>query len=296
MNQVVSYPWMGGKKGRANLIHQRKTLVGAGTYDRIRREVARLCGRDLASRRRSRPALPPFELPEVDGLDQVWAGDGLKLKAWGLEFTIVAFLDVFNQEYLAVDATVGQPTSDFAARCFEEACDYRDGRPPTVCTKTDHGSEFQGAFSEALQGRVPHLRIPPGMPWFNGESERGNRDLRAVVVGHLPRRRPRPGQELTTLQRACRRAMTTLNDKLSRPSLGNVTPTEVARGTDNEVRRGNERFVAHQRQLRKEKSRSGDIEPWKDRLARLFCAEDWTSSDLLRFLRLKRRDYQFLCR
>lgn len=282
---------MGGKKGAANLVRGLKAWVGAGSYDAVKTEMARLFGEEVARRRR-RPAPPPFEPPTADGLNQVWASDLVEIRAWGLPFHVGSMMDVYNQEHLALDATPLAADAAFVVSLFNGACGARGGAAPTVCTKTDRGSQYVSrVFEEALRHRTDHVRIPAGCPWFNGECERGNRDLKAVLYGLVSRSmRPKPGQELNTLRRLCRRARTTLNQGIARPSLGGVTPDDVAQGVREEVKQRNLTFIAQQKERRRHTSQQG-LGPWQERLAALLDVAQRSTEELLRFLQLLTREY-----
>lgn len=290
---IQEHPSMGGKKGSANLIHAGSAWVGASSYDEIKRTIASLYGQELSSRRQSNRPPEPFELPRATGLNQVWGTDLFELPVWGKKFHVCDFIDVYNQEHLAIRAVEGTANSAFAAECFEAACERRGGRPPTVCTKTDRGSQFEGVFSNALAGRTRHVRIPPGTPWFNGESERGHRDIRAMLYSVLSRmKRPEPGKELAAVQRACETVRRILVEEISRPSLGNVTPAEVAEGRAEEVKQANREFVERQRAARK--NRPAEPRSLRERLKELLGLERMSTGSLLRFLRLMTRDYKFM--
>lgn len=288
--QVIEHPWMGGKKGAANLVHDREAWIGPGSYDVLKGVLASLVGRELAGRRQHQRPAVPLEMPRAEGLNEVWGSDLLEVEAWGKRFHVCAVVDVFNQESLALEPTPHAADGEFVAACFEKACESRGGRPPTVCTKTDRGSQYGEVFRQALKGRAGHVRIPPGSPWFNGEVERGNRDVRSVIFEHVSRMdRPPKGEELEALRAACEAARRVLNEEISRPSLGNVTPAEVAHGIAEEVKRGNQEFIAQQREERKRRS-PGDT-PWRERLCKLLHVDQWSTPELLRFLRLMKRDY-----
>lgn len=293
-DQIGAYPSMGGKKGAANLAHAQAAWVGAGSYDAINNAFAELVGAELQERRHERPAPPPYEPPVATDLGQVWGGDLFEIKAWDIRFDICDFLDVFNQEYVALEATLHAADSVFVASCFENACTERGGKPPTVATKTDRGSQFKGVFSKALEGRgTHHERIPPGSPWFNGESERGHRDARALLMAELSKGpRPRKGHELAAVQLACVVVKRLLNEVISKPSLGNVTPKEIATGVQDEVRSATARYVERQREERRH--RAIQDSPLLDRLRGMLGLKEWPVPELLRFLRLRSRDYKFI--
>lgn len=294
-NQVEAYPSMGGKKGAANLAHAQAAWVGAGSYDAINDALAELVGAELGERRHGRPTPAPYEPPVATGLNQVWGGDLFEIKAWDVRFDICDFLDIFNQEYLALEATLHAADSAFVASCFESACAERGGEPPTVATKTDRGSQFKGVFSKVLEGRgTHHERIPPGSPWFNGESERGHRDARALLMAQLSKMpKPRKGHELAAVQRACVIVKRLLNEIISKPSLGNVTPKEISSGIQDEVRSATALYVGQQREARRHREIE-DRRSLLDRLRDMLGLKEWPAQELLRFLRLRSRDYKFI--
>lgn len=290
---VLEHPWMGGKKGAANLVHDEKAWVGATSYDNIKHMVASIFGTELSQRRATNRKPKPFELPIPQGLNEVWGSDLFELPVWGKKFHICDFLDVHNQEYLEIRAIEGTADSEFVSSCFETACERRDGCPPKVCTKTDRGSQYLGAFAAALEGRTEHVRIPPGSPWFNGESERGHRDLRALLYAELSRvKRPAEGRELAAVQKACERVRQIVNEEISKPSLGNVTPREVALGIAEDVKNRNQEYVKKQREARSQ--RAADPRSLRDRLWGLLQPDRLETRHILRFLRLRSRDYEFM--
>jgi transposase InsO family protein len=290
-DQHAEHPWMGGKKGAANLVHSRLAWLGANGYDKVCAEMDSLIGEELEKRRTVTKAVEPYQPPQATTVGQVWASDIFEIQAWGKRYDVCDFLDVYSQQYLALDATPHAASSEFVLRCFHKACAAAGGHPPTIATKTDRGSCFQGAFT-ALDA-TKHEQIPPGCPWFNGESERGHRDARAVIYAELSKMgRPKPGLELAAVQQACDRACFILNERISKPSLGNVTPGEVARGERELVRRANEEYVAGQRAARS--TRPYDRRPIRERLAEVLGLAHWSTAELVRFVRLRKRDYEFI--
>lgn len=292
MEHVLEHPWMGGKKRAANLAHDEVAWLGAQACDAIRNTIAQLAGQAIAARRQPYHT-PVFELEKPTKLNQAWSADFLTLKVWGKSFDVCVHQDLFSQEKLSVDAIEGTADSIFLRGCFEQARAARGGASPTLYYKSDNGPQFcSKLFEDALEGLCPHVRIPPGCPFFNGEIERGQRDLHSVLRGLLTKMsRPRSSGELAAVQRACRRALRILNDQISRPSLGNVTPSEKAAGEERvrEVQLRTRDFVLEQRCQRR--NREPAAESWQVRLGRLFEANSRTTGSLLRFLRLKNRDY-----
>jgi transposase InsO family protein len=285
---------MGGKKGAANLVHAQTAWVGAGSYDAINDAVAQLVAEQLQERRHERPSPAPYEPPVAEALNQVWGADIFEIKAWDMRFDVCDFIDIHNQEYLALDATLHAADSKFVTECFESACNVRNNTPPTVATKTDRGSVFQGLFPKALEGRTHHERIPPGCPWFNGESERGHRDLRNLLYADLSRRpKPKKGKESTAVREACVRVRHLMNEVISKPSLGNVTPKEIADGSQDEVRKANDLYVEEQREVRRHR-KIEEPRPLLERLRGMLGLKVWPVNELLRFLRLRSRDYKFI--
>lgn len=292
--QIERFPAMGGKKGRANLIHAQKALVGSGTYKAIQRELMSLCGKELNARRQPRTPPPPFQMPKPTALNEVWSADLFSLEVWGHKWEVSVVQDIYNQERLAFEPFQNAATADNVKASLEVAHLQRGGQLPTICTKTDRDARYTAVFKEALSQFGSHLRIPPGCPWYNGEVERGQRDNKDVLAGVLANtRRPESGQELMAMQTACNRAAQLLNTTISRPSLGNVTPTELAEGRADEVRTRNQEFVEQSRRARK-KREPAPRAPWRKRISDLVDLSKWSAERLLGFLRLSKRDYSFL--
>jgi transposase InsO family protein len=293
-DQIDAYPSMGGKKGAANLAHNHAAWLGPDSYDTVKGTVAQLIGEELQDRCKGRPAPVPYEPPVATGLGQVWGGDIFEIKAWDVRIDVCDFLDVHNQEYVALEATLHTADSGFVAACFETACKAKGNKPPTVATKTDRGAQFKGLFSKALKGRTHHEQIPPGCPWFNGESERGHRDARALIHAELSKMdKPKKGGELAAVQKACATAKYLLNEVISKPSLDNVTPKEIADGDQDKVRAATAQHVEKHREARKHRVLE-DRRSLADRLRGMLGLKDWTRQALIRFLRLKNRDYKFI--
>lgn len=279
---------MGGKKGAANLAHNHAAWIGAGSYDNINEHIAKLIGEEIAERRAERPVLPPYQPPIPTGIGQVLAGDIFEIKAFDQRFDICDFLDVYSQEYLALEATPHAADGEFVAACYQKACAHL-GSEPTICTKTDRG----GQFIKGLAGIAKHERIPPGQPWFNGECERGHRDCRALLMGVLSRMpRPKKNQELAAVQDACVEVRRLLNDVISKPSLGNVTPREMVEGLEDQVRAATAVYVEQQRTERR--TRAADPRPLSERLKAILQLPGWPMERLLAFLRLRGRNYKFI--
>lgn len=284
---------MGGKKGAGNLAHNQDAWLGAGSYDNVNNAMAYLAGEQLQQRRPKRPVSVPYQPPIATGLGQVWGGDFFEIKAWDIRFDICDFLDIYNQEYVALEATLHAGNSDFVVACFKKACAERGGKPPTVATKTDRGSPFTKAFAGPLKKLTRHERIPPGCPWFNGESERGHRDARALIMGELAKvKKPNKGNELAAIQKACAKVRRLLNEVISKPSLGNVTPMEIATGVQDEVRAATANYIEQQRNVRTARKLQPKL--LVDRLRDLLGMKDWPILALLTFLRLRDRNYKFI--
>jgi hypothetical protein len=293
LDLIEEYPTMGGKKGAANLVHREAALIGSGSFIEAKRLLMKLCGQELAARRATPKPPPPFEPPQATEVNDVWSSDLFEINPWGKKFHVCVYQDLVSQKRLCLEPVEDTADQKFVAECFGIASEEAGGKTPSVCTKTDRGTQYGEAFRAALDGRCNHIRIPPGSPWFNGEVERGQRDNRDLVYKYLHRlKRPKPGRELEAVREACRLARIDLNEKVARPSLGGVTPEEVVRGTAPEVRRRNDAYKTRARADRRQ--RKPKNQRWKDRLTALLSLDDWSTMRLLRFLRLAKRDYRMV--
>lgn len=275
VEQIISMPFLGGRKGSSKLIEDQKALIGQTMYKDAKGVLREEAEKELAKRReqseleRNRRAREQaeesFVKPEVVKAHEVWSIDFTEIKLLGLRFVICVIYDIFSQAYLALRASEiadEQLTMDTVA----DACAYA-GTTPLSCLLSDNGGQFDGhAYQGQLESlHIETLRTPPGQPWHNGEIESGNRDLKKVIWTEAlydACEQPeitRPGvsrkEILSRLQQCCRAAQEKINEQIPRPKF-NTVPSAVLDGTQSARTERRLQFAEAKRQQRRERMKT----------------------------------------
>ncbi len=163
-------------------------LRAAGhTWSRSRvLRIYRMLG--LKHRPRRKRHITPTEdrrpMAELSRRDEVWACDFLTdALADGRSVRVIAVMDEYSRECLAVEASVSYPSTR-VCRLLDGVAEVRGTHP--ACLRTDNGPEFvAGALAAWSEGHeVHHHRIAPGRPMDDGRVERLNRTLREDVLDY----------------------------------------------------------------------------------------------------------------
>jgi len=146
LNLAQTHPFMGGKKGAANLVHDQAAWIGAGSFDAIKGTLAQQIGEELKSRRSGRVTPEPFQEPVATRLGQVWGTDLFEVMAWDMRFDICDFLDIFNQEYLALRAPSTPPTAPLWLLASSSPAPNRVAAPPTCARRATAAPSTMATF------------------------------------------------------------------------------------------------------------------------------------------------------
>ena len=192
VEQIIEYPCMGGVKGSLKLIEDKRALIGETMYDEVKEEVRCYLEEEYQRRRREseisknskarQDAIEPFVKPIPLKPHDVWSIDYMFVTILGFKFTLCPIYDLYAQYYcaLGVGDTIG---GEFARLTFEEA-QKNTGHIPEKAQISDNDVTFvNGEFYNYLANhKINYVRIPKSEPWWNGELESGNRDLRHWVL------------------------------------------------------------------------------------------------------------------
>ncbi len=271
VEQLIAMPFLGGRKGSLKLVEDQKALIGQTMYKDAKGILREEAEKELAKRReqseleRNRrdreQAEVEFVKPEISKPHQMWSIDFTEVKLLGIRFMICVIYDIFAQAYLALRAAEvadGQLTMD----TVEEACAYA-GTTPSECLLSDNGGQFESVDYQSLleRLRIQTLKTPPGQPWYNGELESGNRDLKKVIwteafygaCEHPEITRPGISREKigSYLQQCCRAAGEKINEQIPRLKFGTV-PRAVLDGKQSEMAKRSRRFREAKQNQRRE--------------------------------------------
>ena len=272
VEQIITMPFLGGRKGSSKLIEDQKALIGQTMYKDAKGVLREEAEKELAKRReqseleRNRKAREQaeerFVKPVADKPHEVWSIDFTEVKLLGIRFIICVIYDLFTQAYLALRAAEvadGQLTMD----AVKEACAYA-GTTPSQCLLSDNGGQFNDSDYQRLleRLRIETLKTPPGQPWHNGEIESGNRDMKKVVwtealygACEQPEiSRPGVSREkiLSYFQQCCQAAQEKINEQIPRAKFDTV-PRAVLDGRRSAMAERRRQFSEGKRQQRRER-------------------------------------------
>ena len=253
-------PHMGGCKGQAYLLYHKLGYIGMKAYERIKVNVKRLVGQEVA-RRKLLFDRSVYEHVRAEKVGEIWAEDFTDLVVEGYSFKLALVLDTFDQYYLgwAVDfrataALVGHPV--------EQALKESAGAGPKKFLLSDNGAQYISSKHDRLlkSADIVQRRIPACVPQYNGVVEGGMREFKSVFYNVWEREKREGANEGKSLIERVRGAVGTtallLNEGIPRPSLGGVTPSDVHYG-----RKEAKQTEVTQYQHTEESRR--DIPPWK---------------------------------
>jgi len=272
VEQIIAMPFLGGRKGSLKLVEDQKALIGQTMYKDAKGVLRKEAEKELAKRReqseleRNRrdreQAEDGFVKPVISKPHQMWSIDFTEVKLLGIRFMVCVIYDIFAQAYLALRAAEvadGQLTMD----TVEEACAYA-GTTPSECLLSDNGGQFESMnYNDLLDRlRIQTLKTPPGQPWYNGELESGNRDLKKVIwtealygaCEHPEITRPGVSREKigSYLQQCCQAAKEKINGQIPRPKFDTV-PRAVLDGKQSEMAKRRDQFREAKQEQRRER-------------------------------------------
>lgn len=257
---IGMFPHMGGSKGQAYMLYHKFGYIGMKAYDRIKVNVKRLVGQEVA-RRKLLVDRSAYEHVRPEKVGEIWAEDFTDLAVEGHTFKLALVLDTLDQYYLgwAVDS---RATAALVGHPIEQALEKNAGAGPKKFLLSDNGTQYISSKHDRLlnSAEIVQRRIPACVPQYNGTVEGGMREFKSVFYNVWEREKREGANEGKSLIERVRSTVATtaslLNEAISRPSLGGVTPADVHYG----------RKEAKQTEIaqyqRTEESRRG-IPPWK---------------------------------
>ncbi len=273
VEQIITCPYLGGKKGSLKLQGDEKALIGGTTYQEIRQQLKTLVAKEVLDRheqseiekdqyRREHAKATPFEKISPQKKHEVWAIDFLNFLLFGIYFRICIVYDVFSQAYLAIKPAACA-TSRLARQALAAACVY-SGQTPVRCLLSDNGPQFESYSFEAIKQRleIESQFIPRGQPWHNGALESGNRDVRkalytiafyaACETAGISKTGVDPERIYALVSDCCQEAQVVINETIVRPKF-KTTPRAVLNDQVVESQQKRLRFIEQKQRERKQR-------------------------------------------
>jgi transposase InsO family protein len=276
LQNIISYPHLGGKKGALMLAYHQLEYIGQRCYDVIKKVLKLIIYAEIKDRNLDREKV---EWPKPSALKygEIWCSDFTHVELYGQVIYIAVVLDDYSHYYLgySVSRSADLTLVDDAFSMALETC---GGVLPEICMINDRGSQYKADLYRAhvRQYEIEHVFIPKGTPWNNGEAEVGMKDIKALVyhrLSHTPRER---GQDIVKIARGIvHEVFKELNDTIPRPKLDGVTPADVVERRDEKKRASMKAFIEERKAARPSKKRVDNLcqhintrlnlEKWTDR-------------------------------
>lgn len=272
VKQVIDYPFLGGRKGSLKLVEDQKALIGETLYKETKEMLKNLSEEEYFHRRHMSQLQRNFEerkrydedftKPFACFVHDVWAIDYMFIAVLGFKFALCVAYDIFSQSYVALvpgEVPCGQLAQDTLLVAMENTA-----TKPYLCVLSDNdatfcGDEFQNFLSTKL---INHKTIPAGKPWFNGEIESGNRDLRKAILTLALKKAcdsleiTKKGQSrkriLNFLSICCNEMRIILNTEIPRLKF-KTTPQKVCDGLVDEQNQKRNTYIDMKKKQRKER-------------------------------------------
>jgi transposase InsO family protein len=258
---IGTFPHFSGRKGQGYMLYHQLGVIGEKAYERIKQSVRHLLLQE-AGRRKLFGEKSFYEHLRPTKVGEIWAEDFTELVVEGYSFKAALLLDVFDQYYLgaavascATAALVGQPV--------DQALSANGGQGPDKFLLSDNGSQYISEQHDELltSAEIVHHRIPACVPQYNGTMEGDMRPFKSVFYNVWERRKREGADEekglVERVEDAVEETVYVLNEVITRPCLGGVTPADVHFG----------RQAAKQRELRAyreaEEEARRDVAPWQ---------------------------------
>jgi transposase InsO family protein len=250
------------REEQAYMLYHELGYVGMKSYDRIKRQVKRLLGQEVAQRKLLLPAPDFYEHVRAEKSGEIWAEDFTDVTVQSRTFKVAVLLDTYDNYYLGQEVAT-RATAALVASPVDQALEKTGGRGPEKFLLSDNGSQYISAAHGDLltSAEIVQRRIPASVPQYNGCVEGGMRELKSVFYNVWERRsrEKNPDEEENLLQQVettVHETVTLMNESIPRPALGGVTPADVHMG-NKEARRG--KIAAYRA---REESKQ-DVPPWK---------------------------------
>ena len=292
VNNIISYPHMGGKKGALILSYHQIEYIGQRCYDFVKKQLKETLFEEIKLRRLEREKVE-WPKPVAESYGQIWCADFTHVECYGQIIYIAVLLDDYSHYYLgySLSNTADAALVDDAFRMALGRC---QGALPEVCMINDRGSQYKADIYRAHVGDygIEQIFIPKGTPWNNGEAEVGMKDIKALFyqrLAHTPKRRGHDNVELAGGM--AQEFFKELNDSIPRPKLSGVTPADIVAGKAEVKRIRTQTFVEKRRAERATKT---VVENVKQHIHKKLYLDQWSDRSVKNLAYLLTRRYNLI--
>jgi len=292
LNNIVAYPYMGGKKGALMLAYQQLEYIGQRSYDFVKKLVKVIIYAEIKHRNLERTK-PQWTKIVAKSYGEIWCADFTHVELYGRIIYIAVVLDDYSHYYLGynVSAAADFQLVDGAFKMALETC---QGVLPEICMVNDRGSQYKAELykEHVKKYGIDQIFIPKGTPWNNGEAEVGMKDIQALIYQSLSHTRRKRGQDIVEVaQEMAQEVFKELNDKIPRLKLAGVTPADVVEKRAEAKRASTQAFIGERIAHRPKKKRIDDLNQYINQKLDL---NKWSDRSLKNLVYLINRKYKLI--
>jgi hypothetical protein len=260
LNNIISYPHMGGKKGALMLAYHQLEYIGQRCYDVIKKVLKLIIYAEIKDRNLEREIVE-WPKPCARQYGDIWCSDFTHVELYGQGIYIAIVLDDYSHYYLGYSVS-GRADVSLVDDAFTMALETCGGVLPEICMINDRGSQYRADLYKAHVGHydIKHVFIPKGTPWNNGEAEVGMKDIKALVYQRLSTTPRERGQDIVEIAGGIvYEVFKELNENIPRPKLAGVTPADVVERRTEKKRAATNAFIEKRKAARPSKKRVDNL-------------------------------------
>lgn len=290
LENIVSYPHMGGKKGSLMLAYHQIEYIGQRCYDLIKKHLKHMLLEEIKIRQLLKEK-SNWDKPKAQNYGEIWCADFTEIKVLGMVVYIAIVLDAFSHYYLGYHVSESADF-DLVDGAFIMALEKCQGALPERCMLNDRGSQYKYKLyrDHLKEYDIEQVFTPPRTPWNNGEAEVGMRDIKALFYKRLSHTQKQSHQSIVSYSSIIAdEVFKELNERIPRLKLRGVTPLDIVMKKADQKRNAISSFVQECKEKREIKER---IENLDMHIRKNIYISTWSNCRLRNLFDLVNQDYR----
>jgi len=228
LENIESYPHMGGKKGAAMLTYHQLEYIGQRCYDWLKYRFKQILFTEIQRRDLLRPK-SKWVKDIAQYFGEIWCADFTHVFIMGYTIYIAVVLDDFSHFYLGYNVSLWEDVA-LVDGAFQMALQCCRGVLPERYMVNDRGSQYKAKLyrNQVEKYGIEQMFVPRRSPWYNGEAEVGMKDIQALFYRRLsPITIDKDLDIVIYAKEIADEIFKELNERIPRLKLKGVTPKDI---------------------------------------------------------------------